>query len=160
MNDEVFTFDDAVIEAEEDFVIDAQFLIQELMNEHGLTRADLAKKLGVSRARLTQMMKPDANPTLRLVARVACALGEKVRLRRSDPVSVVVENPSSLIWNEIMSVDDHEGAVGDAASTKVLRPFRVHRHAGKLTSFHGPATESCHNDNGGWVSSSVLEVAA
>lgn len=77
MREEVMDFDRDLIEAEEDFVIDAQFLLQDLMSNHNITRADLARKAGVSKARLTHLFKPDANPTLRTLARLFYALGEK-----------------------------------------------------------------------------------
>lgn len=158
MSDEAFTLEDTVIEAEEDFVIDAQFLIQELMNEHGLSRADLAKKLGVSKARLTQMMKPDANPTMRSVARVAHALGEKVRLRRDVPIATSKPDLVGLIWNEISAHDD--GVLGDldrAASTKVLRSLKVHRERAVHCRAHAEANDFSSNDN--FWSSPTLEVA-
>lgn len=75
MRDEVLGFDEMAVEAEENLVIDVQFLIQRLLNESGMSRADLARRVGISRARLTQMMKPDANLQLRTIARVLYALG-------------------------------------------------------------------------------------
>ena len=86
MRDEAPVFDEALIEAEEDFVIDAQFLIQELLNQQGMSRAELARRIGVSKARLTQMLRPDANPTLRTVARVFQALGHKAQLTKRMPL--------------------------------------------------------------------------
>jgi transcriptional regulator with XRE-family HTH domain len=64
--------------AEEDLVIDVQFLIQDLLDTKAMTRSELAKKLGLSKARLSQIMQADANPTLRTLARIAYALGERL----------------------------------------------------------------------------------
>lgn len=76
--------DEGLIAAEEHLVIDVQFLIQELLNEKGLTRADLARLTGVSKARLTQMMRSEANPTLRTLAKVFHALGDQLRVSRKS----------------------------------------------------------------------------
>jgi DNA-binding phage protein len=71
---------DERIEAEEDLVIDAQFLLQGIMNDRGISRAELARMTGLSRARLTQLMRPEANPTLRTLASIFHALGERVEI--------------------------------------------------------------------------------
>ncbi len=73
-----------VIEAEENLVIDTQFLIQETLNDRGMTRADLARLTGISKARLTQVMKPDANPTLRTLARLFEALDDQLIVSRKN----------------------------------------------------------------------------
>lgn len=71
---------------EELFVAEAQARLQMLLEERGVTRAELARKLGVSRARITQIFSDDAtNLTLRLLARSFIALGEEpVVLPRSQ----------------------------------------------------------------------------
>lgn len=76
--------DEELIEAEEDLVIDAQFLIQELMNEHGISRAELARRAGVSKARLTQLMRSEANPTLRTLAKLAYVMGDRLCVARKS----------------------------------------------------------------------------
>ena len=75
------------IVAEEDLVIDAQFLLQELMNERGISRAELARLTGVSKARISQLLSSGANPTLRTLATLAHALGDQVFLSRKKAVS-------------------------------------------------------------------------
>jgi transcriptional regulator with XRE-family HTH domain len=67
--------------AEEALVVDAQIFLHTLMEEKGISRADLARAMGVSRARITQMFSDECkNFTIRLFARAAFALGEKVEL--------------------------------------------------------------------------------
>lgn len=68
----------------ENLVIDAQFLIQEILNEKGLNRTDLARLTGVTKARLTQLMGPQANPTLRTLAKIFTALDDKLGLYRTN----------------------------------------------------------------------------
>ncbi len=75
-------FDPEIVRAEENLLIDCQFLIQELMSEKGVTRSQLADLAGVSKARLSQMLGVEANPTLKSVARLVHALGESVSVSR------------------------------------------------------------------------------
>ncbi|WP_232496300.1 helix-turn-helix domain-containing protein [Novosphingobium kaempferiae] len=63
---------------EEYFVAEAQARLDSLLDEKGVTRAELARKLDVSRARVSQIFSDDANNlTLRLLARSFLALGEQ-----------------------------------------------------------------------------------
>lgn len=68
---------DAIIAAE-GFVADVQFRIQTLLNDHAMKRADLARRLNVSEARVSHMFAAEArNLTLRTVAKILHALGEE-----------------------------------------------------------------------------------
>ncbi len=71
-------FDRRMIEAEEDSLIDCQFLIQELMVKKAMTRTALAEKVGISKARLSQILSADANPTLKTIVSLVHALGERL----------------------------------------------------------------------------------
>ncbi|WP_441277966.1 helix-turn-helix domain-containing protein [Tardiphaga sp. 172_B4_N1_3] len=82
-------FNANVVEAEENLLIDYQFLIQELMTAKGVTRAQLAEKTGLSVARLSQIMSPYANPTAKTLARVVHALGEKIEVSVARPRAVI-----------------------------------------------------------------------
>ena len=64
---------------EEDAVLNFQFALVDAMAEAGITKADLAKALGVSRARVSQMLVSEANPTLKVIARVMAHLGRGVQ---------------------------------------------------------------------------------
>lgn len=75
----------------ENLVIDAQLLIQELLNEKQMTRTDLAKLTGVSKSRLTQIMGSDANPTLRTLAKIFTGLDEKLCLARGNHAPIVMD---------------------------------------------------------------------
>ena len=84
---------------EEYFVAEAQARLDNLLDEKGVTRAELARKLDVSRARVSQIFSDDANNlTLRLLARSFLALGEQPmiltksefeRLQKGTEVSAV-----------------------------------------------------------------------
>ncbi|WP_049810309.1 helix-turn-helix domain-containing protein [Bradyrhizobium japonicum] len=76
------------IEAQEDLVIDAQFLLHDLMIERGVSRTELARRVGISKARLSQFFNAKANPTLRTLAVLFQALGETVKLERACTPSI------------------------------------------------------------------------
>lgn len=66
------------IAIEEDAVLEFQFSLIDAMNEAGMTKADLAKALGVSRSRVSQMLVSEANPTLKVIARAMALLGRTI----------------------------------------------------------------------------------
>src|SRR5690606_36261917 len=71
--------------------------IAALMQDKGLTRADLARKIGSSRAYVTQLFSGSKNPTLGTVADLAWGLGYRARvsfepLRSNEFMSVPVQS--------------------------------------------------------------------
>ncbi len=70
----------ASIEAQEMFVVQAQVTINRLMREHDVSQAELARRLGVSEARVSSMFSNDKNFTLRTIGRIIHALGEEAML--------------------------------------------------------------------------------
>lgn len=67
--------------AEEAFVVDAQSFLHALMEDKGVSRAQLAAAMGVSRARVSQIFSADCtNFTVRLLARACFALGERAEI--------------------------------------------------------------------------------
>jgi transcriptional regulator with XRE-family HTH domain len=70
--------DPQITEAEENSLIDWQFLVLDLINAKGVSRSELAKRAGISRARLSQILSAEANPTVKTFARLFLALGAKV----------------------------------------------------------------------------------
>lgn len=56
-------------------------LVSELMAKANVTKADLARKLGVSRAHITQMLSGGRNVTLNTLADAAWALGQRASVR-------------------------------------------------------------------------------
>ena len=113
-----------LIFAEEALVVNAQGLLQELLNEKGLSRADLARAMGVSRARVTQLFSDECkNFTIRLWARALFALGEEAVVSYSGSEDCLdhffagrSEFPEtegltrSGHWNDLQSLDLSEGA--------------------------------------------------
>ena len=70
--------DPNLTEAEEHLLIDCQILLHETIVSKNINRSELADKAGMSKARLSQLMRPEANPTIKTMARLFHALGEEL----------------------------------------------------------------------------------
>lgn len=66
------------IAIEEEALLKFQFALIDAMNDAGLTKAQLAKALGVSKARVSQLLDSEANPTLKVIARAMHFLNREV----------------------------------------------------------------------------------
>lgn len=84
MNDEtVFPVGDSeydAVYAQEAAMVDASELIARALEASGLSQADLARKLGVSRSEITARLKGERNITVRTLAETLHALGERLAL--------------------------------------------------------------------------------
>ena len=65
---------------QERLLVEATERIAICMEERQLTRADLARRMGVSAARVTQILRADKNLTLRSLADVFHAMGVEVSI--------------------------------------------------------------------------------
>lgn len=87
---------------EEGFIVDVQGLLQELMDERGMSRAGLARAMGVSRARVTQLFSDKCtNMTVRVFAQAVHALGDvpaidAERLRRAREERALASRARSI----------------------------------------------------------------
>jgi transcriptional regulator with XRE-family HTH domain len=68
--------------AVESLVLEASGIIAGLMEEQGVTKADLARKLSKSRPWITQLLSGKTNMTVRTLAEVVHELGAEVKLER------------------------------------------------------------------------------
>lgn len=84
MRDQVQGLFDSAEFAEEKLVASAQSLLQEIINEKGISRTDLARMMGVSKSRVSQLFSDDQNFTFRLIAKAFYALGEGLHLSRQS----------------------------------------------------------------------------
>ncbi len=75
----------------EGLILEAGEFIARLMQQQQVTKAELARRLGKSRAYITQMLNGSANLTLRTLAEVAYALGAEVKLEALPVEGVVRE---------------------------------------------------------------------
>jgi transcriptional regulator with XRE-family HTH domain len=86
---------------EERAVLLATEEILHLMQKEGITKADLAKALGKSKAYVTQALAGGRNMTLRTLAAFAWACGYSIRgldLVRIEMPTIVVEAESRKTW--------------------------------------------------------------
>lgn len=66
--------------AQEAAMVDASELIARALDASGMTRAELARKLGVSRAEVTARLKGERNITVRKLAETLHVLGQRLAL--------------------------------------------------------------------------------
>lgn len=66
--------------AVEGLVTEAAEFVARLMERQGVSKAELARRLGKSRAYVTQLLRGSTNLTVRTLAEVAYALGAEVKL--------------------------------------------------------------------------------
>lgn len=94
--------------AEEEFRISTQIAIHALLEKLGLSQKDLAKRLNVSPARVSQIFSDECNLTLRKVARIFFVLGAtptvevletKEPERKRKPLDLVTG--SSVSWEKV-----------------------------------------------------------
>lgn len=91
---------------EEYFVSEIQARLSSIMDDKGISRAELARKLGVSRARVTQIFSDEANNfTIRLLFNVFSALEEEPiiltkqeyqKLKKQEEVKPSVDTPKTF----------------------------------------------------------------
>lgn len=67
---------------QEDAILDVTELICEIMSETGVSRSELARRLGTTRSYVTQLLDGSANMTIRKVADIFFALGSKPHFSR------------------------------------------------------------------------------
>lgn len=66
---------------QEELILEATESIWEQLNSQGVTKTELAEKLGTSQSHVTQLLSGSRNMTLRTLADIAFALGRKVRIK-------------------------------------------------------------------------------
>ncbi len=73
--------------AQETLIVDVAENLLEMMEERGVSKADLAKKLGTSKAYVTQLFRGSRNITLRTLSDIALALNlePKIQFESHNP---------------------------------------------------------------------------
>jgi transcriptional regulator with XRE-family HTH domain len=114
--------------AEERLLLLTQSIIQRELNKRGLKYRDLARRLGVSEARISQLLGDDApNLTVRTVARILYRLGEAGVFMTENEVDQIVTGNVDLgssAWvfaasgEHIYTGEDVTEIVSEAASTR------------------------------------------
>ncbi len=105
-------FDPKMVEAEENLLIDYQFLLQERMSQKGVSQSELAERAGISKARMSQVLSDDANPTLKTFADLFYALGERVLVTSAPTLEVAPGEAAPTItpikwkWGQSIRMDE------------------------------------------------------
>ncbi len=66
--------------AEEELILQTSELLVEAQEQSGMSRLELAQKLGVSAAFISQVLNGHRNMTLKTAAALAWGLGQKIRI--------------------------------------------------------------------------------
>ena len=120
----------ALVAAQEAFIVRSQILIYDLLSDRGMTHADLATRLGVSEARVSQMFGDAAkNLTMRTIAKIMHVLGETAVLTTRSAENAALANSRTAeiaaaempveFWQEMKVVPLRPGA--RKAGTRGLR---------------------------------------
>ncbi|WP_276118773.1 helix-turn-helix domain-containing protein [Pararhizobium qamdonense] len=101
---------EAIIFATEELRADIQYEIMRGMKAAGVSRAELAKRIGVSAAWVSQILSDDANLTIESIAKVFLALGCQPKMLCTQAAAhfedVVVENGAwAGSWHKMMTTD-------------------------------------------------------
>lgn len=144
--------------AEEDALIDFQFALIDAMRERGMTKAELAVTLGVSRARVSQLFSSSANPTLKLAARALFAVGLKnhycpcVQVEADDVLDLGDFEVGALL-NAATVAESTSIWLGEFVTSSILEPvddtkrWFACQHRSESTGWHR-RTRSIANSNG------------
>lgn len=104
---------------EEFFVANTQAHLASLLEERGVSRAELARKLNVSRARVTQIFSDEAkNLTLRLLARSFFALDEEPVILTKSEYDRLLSQGRSLGSGQMS--DRRASAASDILTTSLI----------------------------------------
>lgn len=82
----------------EAFVLDASEVIARAMKEKQVSRAELARRMGKSRAWITQVLSGRSNFTLRTLAEIAWSLGVELKLQEKMPAAESKTPVSVDLW--------------------------------------------------------------
>jgi transcriptional regulator with XRE-family HTH domain len=104
------------LKIEENALLNFQYSLVDAMTDRGMTRADLAKALGVSRSRISQLLISEANPTIKLVARALAIVSRSIRYVPlvEEGENARVESGEGTRWGNLVSAAravDQEWAV-------------------------------------------------
>lgn len=104
MHSKLESLKETVEYAEEKLVAATQSILEDILREKGMSKTDLAKRMGVSKSRVSQIFSDNQNFTFRLVANAFHALGEEMCVSR---VSGKVEHKSlESVSEDCVSLDD------------------------------------------------------
>lgn len=112
----------AKYDRQQELIVDVTEAIYKMMASKGITKADLARKSGLSKSRITKLLNGSANMTLRSIADIAFALGVKPKVYL-DSTEVYYANISHVTkWS-------NTGALNYKDSKRAVPNYRVEKKA-------------------------------
>lgn len=105
---------------QEEFILEVTEALAKAMKSSGCSKAELAKRLGVTRGLVSQIMAGGKNLTLRTVADVAAALGVKPRLEMCSRTQWTAYTVQSMRLNDWREAPAERARVVSHPSAKVL----------------------------------------
>lgn len=121
--------------AAEDALMDFQFAVIDAMNAKGISNSQFAELLGVSRARVSQMLSSDANPTIKLVGRALAVLGLETKY-----VDASAPSSNAADWFPLAGKSDEDANV-KPCSWRASQRMKPRKEA-----WHGKARVANGND--------------
>lgn len=97
--------------------------IQSKMEAGGTTRAELAKKLGVTKAYVSRTLNGTPNMTLRTLVSVASVLGCRVSVTLTDHAVATNERPKVCDFSEFLQQRQTRGTPDGATILQGFKPF-------------------------------------
>lgn len=95
--------------AQEAAMVDAAELIAEALEDAKISQADLARRLGVSRAEITARLRGERNITVRKLAETLHALGARLELRIAEGAGELAPTATTSRWATPDVAEDHVG---------------------------------------------------
>lgn len=132
---------------EESFVAEVQAQLSRMLDDKGVSRAELARRLDVSRARVSQIFSDEAqNFTLRLLVRSFLAVGE-------EPV-LVTRSEYEALKGLRAAHRETAGGVGREAADGIAEALIAHLLQANLTESRGDAERPAKRSSGAkdWAS--------
>lgn len=113
----------------ESLALSIQVALQKAMNERGVSQKDLAERLKISPARVSQILKcHGANLTLRSVAKIAYALGEEFELVSKKEMKYIARTnarSASRNFGESLLQSDKCSAWHEVSANNNKNPKRI-----------------------------------
>jgi transcriptional regulator with XRE-family HTH domain len=78
--------------AEESALAHVSLSLADLIEASGVSQRQLAEALGLTEARISQILDVDSNLTVRTIARIACALGQRMQIQFAPRVEASIDN--------------------------------------------------------------------
>lgn len=120
LDDLIQSKDERLILAEESAMAHVALVVSELLNSRNVSQRQLAEMLGLTEARVSQILDAESNLTIKTMARIGCVLGHRFEVEFAPEFSseqvVAAEQYSassgSGVW-EIPQPPNQTGADGE-----------------------------------------------